>query len=166
MILVTKFAQKLQQVVDAIGKFFPAKSTITLLGKTYTGAQLAAAFQAGLTALQAVTTAKSGLAQAVAACKAQLGDVRSLYAAFGEALRSQFGHGNPIVGEFGFPTGARSKPSPEKLVAGKNQAKATREARHTLGKKQRAKITAPAPTPAPVTGGNGTPPGASGTGPA
>ena len=166
MILVTKFAQKLAQIAAALGKYFPAASTIVLNGTTYTGTQLVQLFQSALTALQAVAAAESSLAQARKACKAQEADAHDVYVLLGEALRAQFGKGNPILAELGFNTGARSKPSPETLVASRKQAVATRKARHTLGKKQKAAITASAPTPAAVTGGNGTPPGAGGTGPA
>ncbi len=46
MTLVTPFAQKPPPIVTALGKYFPATSTIVLLllGKTYTGKQLAQAF--------------------------------------------------------------------------------------------------------------------------
>ena len=166
MILVTKFAQKLAQIAAALGKYLPATSKIVLAGTTYTGAQLVQLFQSALTALQAVAAAESSLAQARKSAQAQEADAHVVYVQLGEALRAQFGKGSPLLTELGFSTGARSKPSPEKLVASRKQAKATREARHTLGKKQKAKITAPATPPAPVTGGSGTPPGASGTGPA
>ncbi len=173
MILVTKFAQKLQQIVTALGKYFPATSTIVLLGKTYTGNQLVQAFQAGLTALEAVANAKSAFLQACAACKVALVEVHALYVALADAMRSQLGRGNPILAEYGFRTAARSKPSPETAAAAIKLRTATRKARHTLGKNQKAKIKAEVPIQAPEpasagngTGGSGTPPSAGGTGPA
>ncbi len=173
MILVTKFAQKLAQIVAALGKYIPAASKIVLAGTTYTGLQLVQIFQSALTALQAVAAAESSLAQARKSCKAQEADAHKVYVQLGEALRAQFGKGNPILAELGFLTGASSKPSPETAAAAIKLRTATRKARHTLGKNQRAKIKAPVPTQAPEpasagngTGGNGTPPSAGGTGPA
>jgi hypothetical protein len=68
-----------------------------------------------------------------------------------------FGKASPVLGDFGYTTKTAQKPSAAiKAVAVEKRA-ATRAARHTQGKRQKAKITGTPPVVVPS--------GASGSGP-
>jgi hypothetical protein len=69
-----------------------------------------------------------------------------------------YGSGSTVLADFGFTAAARKPLTPEQKVARAAKAKATREARHTMGPVQKKKVTgataaaAAAPVPAASTG--------------
>ena len=62
-----------------------------------------------------------------------------------------FGTQSPKLADFGFTVRKRATQTAEQKAAAALKRKATREARHTMGSKQRLKLTgAPVPSPAPT----------------
>jgi hypothetical protein len=110
-----------------------------LNGTSYTKAQLVQAIQTSITATDAATAAKVAATQAVASASTQRAQALKLRTLVLKLLELQLGDESPVLAQLGF-----TKVVPTPTVAAKSAAldksKATREARHTMGSKQKAAI--------------------------
>jgi hypothetical protein len=107
-----------------------------------------------LTVVAAVGPAAVAYHQAVQSVKSQTKQVQQLVTGLSQALRYLFGKGSPELAQFGVSSGVTSKPSVATKAQAIGKTLATRAVRHTLGKKQRLKVTATPPS-GPATGSNG-----------
>ena len=118
----------------------PVADPWVLDGVSYTKAELAQLLQGSITATDAATTAQAAATQAVKTASTQRTQARQLRTLVLTLLELQLGKTSPVLAQLGF-TKAPTTPT----VAAKSQAleksKATREARHTMGAKQKAKVT-------------------------
>lgn len=129
------------RLLQGIAKHFTDGLPVVLGGKSYTPAELAAVFQAHLDAIDAVTTARAQLATAILRRR---GAARRA----GEATRllklrvaGTDGFSATVWADFGWQV--PKKPGPKTVMAkvvGAAKARATREARGTLGKRARKKV--------------------------
>jgi hypothetical protein len=132
---------QLQTLIAGLQKQLP-NGTFTLVSTSYTTATLVPALQATIAALAAVVTAHAGLKAALVAWDAQEAKMGPEVLALKRILLSMFANAPDTLALFGLAP--RKVPAPrtaaqKALTAAK--AKATREARGTLGKKQKAQIT-------------------------
>lgn len=65
-------------------------------------------------------------------------------------VKTQLGSTEAVLGDFGFTTGTRKKPDETTKAEAVLKRAATRTARHTMGKRQKAKVKGQ-PQPAPAT---------------
>ncbi len=147
---------RLQQILHGLGVRFPNVSTLMLGGVDYTMDELKRLVQGDLDAMEAT-------AQAVAAFRTLVQRERNTHAKVNPILRllkayviASYGDTQDASGalaDFGYAPRKSSKKTLATKVEAVDKAKATREARHTVGPKQKAKIkgTVPAP-PAPAPG--------------
>jgi hypothetical protein len=140
------FQSKLVKCLDGVEQFLPAGSSLTLNGQSMSQEALASALQAVVSLFTALSNAqkqsKAIVSQARLALAAQLPVAHQLYTSLDHALIAFFGKGNPVLANFGIASGARKNPpnSATKAAAAAT-AKLTRQARHTMGKKQRLQVT-------------------------
>ncbi|HEV3191241.1 MAG TPA: hypothetical protein VGY54_12120 [Polyangiaceae bacterium] len=133
-------AALLAALVKGIDTDLAGVDPFLLDGTLHARAQLLARFQAALDAFVSVKSARTALLQAVANQKAALAQTRPLRAGMKRFLQIQFGPSSPKLQDFGF-TPARIPSTPVKTKAeAKVKSAATRAARGTKGKKQRANI--------------------------
>jgi hypothetical protein len=133
-------AALLAALVKGINTELAGVDPFLLDGTHFTRTELLARFQAALDAFASVKSARTALLQAVAKQKAALAQARPLRAGMKRFLQIQFGPSNPKLQEFGF-TPARIPSTPVKTKAqAKVKSAATRVARGTRGKKQKAEI--------------------------
>jgi hypothetical protein len=120
-------------------------SSITLAGKDYTPANLVTLFQSRVDAADTSDQSERTWHDNVAAereTEEALAPVRKQLRAF---LIGRYGGTSKKLKEFGVtPLATRRKPSAATLAEAATAAKATREARGPTGKRQRAKVKAPA----------------------
>ncbi|MGH7269720.1 MAG: hypothetical protein ACREJ3_04755 [Polyangiaceae bacterium] len=114
---------------------------LILGGTTYKKADVIAVFQSCLGAIAATAAAQTSWKKAVADEKAVISASRPLRASVKSYMESRLGKNNPDLVTFGFaPAKAPATKVKTKAVA-QDKSKATREARHTMGSKQRKSVT-------------------------
>jgi hypothetical protein len=115
---------------------------ITLGGKPYTPAELKAAFQAEITALDANEALRKSLTDGVVNAKAVGAQLGKLYQQLRWALMAQYGpDANAILNDYGMT--APKAPGPKTIEAkatAKAKSAATRTARHTMGSSQKKSV--------------------------
>jgi hypothetical protein len=155
-----------QQAIAGIKLDLQTMSSIPMGASTYTPASLAAAIQARIDAASAVATTKATWLNAVKTYDAIDVQVTVLMRELRNLVIAAFGPTSPKLADFGFKPTVRTPLTPAQKVTRAAKAKATRAARGTMGKKQKALITGetaakatasapaptttPAPTPAPA----------------
>jgi hypothetical protein len=154
------------QVLVGIKKDLGNVASIPIGGSTYTMVALEQLIQSRIDAVNRVITAKAQWTEATAAFKALDPQVSKVVRGLRDYVINAFGETSPVLADFGFEAPKKGTLTPEENVARAEKAAATRKARGTLGKKQKAKIkgavvttapsagvvAAPAPAPAPVAG--------------
>jgi hypothetical protein len=133
--------QKLSDAATGVTDEFPATTKLTLAGQTYTPAQIASVFSAVATAVAAVAPAKAQLQKLVASQGAALKAATQLYTALKQYVESVYGKGNPELAAFGFSTALPQQPSSETKALAQAKAKLTRQARGTLGPREKLSVT-------------------------
>jgi len=131
-----------QKAIGAVDKYFANISTLTLAGNAITPADLKAMLKAEIDALKGVDDLRAALHTALVSARA----ISAKASGARKALRAY------ILGNYGsdaaqmFADFGMNLPKPKSTVLSKDKAqaaakaKATREARHTMGSKQKAAI--------------------------
>jgi hypothetical protein len=123
------------------------KAGINVTGQTVTQASLDAELSADLALFAAVDQARAQWKAALATLKAATPTIRARFAVLKAAVVNAFGASNPQLANFGFkPKGPRKKPTSAEQALSAAQAKATREARGTVGPVKKLAIVGAAPT--------------------
>jgi hypothetical protein len=146
----TKMAQA-DGILKGLSKRFKPREKLTIAGTLYTTTELMAIVRGHLTVLTELRALRGALAGKVREERAIAKEMTELRAALVLFVESRFGRNPVALGDFGFRM--PKKPGPKTLagkVHGAEQLRATRDARHTMGKRQREKIKG-------VVGGAGTP---------
>jgi hypothetical protein len=132
-------------------------SSLPLASSTYTMAALVQLIQSRIDAANAVVNAKANWLDAVATYGTLNTKVTEVARGLRQYVINVYGQNSPVLADFGFTPPRRATLTPEEAVARSLKAAATRKARGTMGKKQKAKIkgtvtaTAPAIPPTPAT---------------
>jgi hypothetical protein len=167
MTSILKLAATIQQAHDGVTNDWPAAITAPAVdGTTYTQTTLAAQIlQVGGPALTAAA-ARAAYFDSLHACSEALPAIEAWFGKFFVALPSWVGEGSAQETFGGKVKKPRAKLTVEQNAAKVAKMRATRAARHTMGKKQKAQIkgqvppastpatspatpTTPSPTPAP-----------------
>jgi hypothetical protein len=141
-------AADIRALVAGTTKRFPAK--IVLDGAELATANVNARLLDFATAVDDCDKAYAKWRTAVARVRGMQPATRELLRNVRELVRVMFNRSAPIMGEFGMKP--RKKPkrrTTKEQIAANAKAKATREARGTLGKRQKAKIKGKPPTRKP-----------------
>jgi hypothetical protein len=134
-----------RKILLAIPKNLSRMSTILLAGEEFTPETLVQFFEQQIALLDDATTAKAVLAQKVAAIKANKATKGPVLKAFNNLVLSAFETQPATLAEFNVV--ARKVPTvPTNIKAlAVAKHKATREARHTMGKRQREAVKGTVP---------------------
>ncbi len=155
----------MNEILELIGglKQHCAGQTLTLRGVPVKADDIITQLEAVAAALAAVPPARSALADKVKVVNDLLPAANAQMVVVHEYVQLMFGNSSTTLGDFGLAPRAKGKKSIAVKAGAIEKSAATREARHTMGSKQKAQIhgaasaepepTAPAaPTPAwPVT---------------
>jgi type I site-specific restriction endonuclease len=148
-----------QSLIDGLNKHAAQIPSIFTAGATVTSKDIIATLQTRIDMAKTAQSTRATWQTAVAAEKAERAKTQTLVSALRQSLLVSFAGQVDVLSDFGLTARKTPVVSPETRVAAAKQAKATREARHTMGTKQKAAIkgtvapTAPAtaaPAPTPV----------------
>ena len=125
------------KVIAGIQKHLQATSSLQLAGATYSPADLVKLIQSRASQIAAVTAANATWHAAVAAEKELNTTLTTVIQALRQYALNAYGATSPVLADFGFTATVRKPLTPEQNVARAAKAKATRAARHTMGKVQK-----------------------------
>jgi hypothetical protein len=146
-----------QAIIDGSNALLPGVDPFVIAKQTIARADLFAQFQKGIDAVNATKAARIALSAAVANERAVNATLKPLRSAFKTYAQGRFGKRAPELQQLGFVQNRTPKKSVAKAAAGATQGKATRTARGTKGRQQKAAVTgavtavAPATPPTPAT---------------
>ncbi|HLK41476.1 MAG TPA: hypothetical protein VKU41_32225 [Polyangiaceae bacterium] len=129
------------RALAGVVKHFEQGQRYPLGGETYTRDEIVAVFQAQLDAIKQVDATRAAATAAVANERAAAARAHELTHYLKMAVEGRFGPSANAWADFGWE--APKKRGPKTLqgkVEGAHKARATRVARHTMGKRQRRKI--------------------------
>jgi hypothetical protein len=142
----------LQQLVDGLTQNAATAPSVVLAGVTLKPGDIVAKIQARLAVAKAVAAAAATWHSAVQTDKAAAEQLKPLVATVKQTLIAAFSTQLVVLAEFGLTPRKKPVVSPATRTAAALKAKATRAARGTTGKVQKAAITAPVTiTPATAT---------------
>jgi len=139
------------QVIVGIKNNLQNVSSLPLAASTYTMATLVQLVQSRIDAANTVVNARAHWVDASATYETLNTNVTKVVRALRQYVINVYGPDSPVLADFGFTATKRSPLTPEQLVAKAQKAAATRKARGTMGKKQKAKIKGTVVTTAPAT---------------
>jgi hypothetical protein len=148
------------KMAEGITKHFHKKASFTLSGETYTSDELLSVLQARTDATHAAQTARVAWLNAAAALQEQLAKTDPVLASLQQQLLSTYSPTANELADFGIAPRKRPMLTSEQRVEAVQKRRATRQARHTMGKKQRldvkgevTNVTLPATKPPASTNG-------------
>jgi hypothetical protein len=128
------------QVLTGIRSRLQSGPSLPLAGTTYTMAELEALVQGRIDAANAAVVARAQWIDASAHYEAVSQRATAVVRALRQHVMSLYGQDSPVLSEFGFTPPKPASLTQEQQVARAQKAAATRKARRTMGKKQKAAI--------------------------
>jgi hypothetical protein len=128
-----------RSLIAAIGEHFTSSTVLTLDGQSYKAKELQQLLQDHGDAVAAADAVKAKWQTAVAAARAKAATVAGVMPALRRHVISTYGANSQVMADFGF-TMKQGKATVEVKAAALAKSAATREARGTKGKRQKAKI--------------------------
>jgi hypothetical protein len=136
------------KVIEAVDKYLAKVTSLTVAGTSYTPTSLKAVLQTEIDAIKALDSMRAQVKQQVAATGEARVSARVLRKGLRQYILGNYGEkALSMLDDFGMAPKAKSTPTVHAKAEAVDKALATREARHTMGKKQRQLITV-APQPA------------------
>ncbi len=130
---------KARKILAAINNTLPAQTSVTLAGTPYTRDTLAASVEQDITIADDATNAKQAFFNAAATARERVQDRKAFYKGLESYVENLFTDPN-VITQFGFtPRKTAAQDTATKTAAVQKRA-ATRKARHTMGKNQKAGI--------------------------
>ena len=141
---------RVSALIAGLTKHFSNVPSVTFGGASHTFAEIEQELQGILSVLTDVVAARAALKAKVLAEKAQAATQNAFLSAYRAFVLSYFGKDPVALADFGLaPPKARALQTVEAKVLKVKKALATRAARHTMGKRQKAKIVGVVPQFAP-----------------
>jgi hypothetical protein len=139
------------QVITGIEKHLQNTPSLPLRGSAYTPAELVKLIQSRIDSAGTAATTKATWHSNVLAERAQNTSLTAVLRELRQYVIHAFGETSPVLADFGFAPPKRATRTPEQKAAAAAKAKATRAARHTMGKKQKKSVKGTVPAAAPAT---------------
>lgn len=137
----------LQKMLEGLKKHEQALPSLLIQGKPFKPADLIAELQTRLDAANAVLATRATWQNAVKVDSNQRTTTKGFVSGLRQTLLVAFAGSVDALADFGLVGRKPRVVTPEKKVAAAQKAKATRAARHTMGKKQKAQIKGSVPRP-------------------
>jgi hypothetical protein len=129
-----------QQLIAGAAKHFTSTAQLTLLGGSFTPAELEAKLQSIVTLRSDVDAAKATTQAKLAIETANMPALRALMSATVTYVKAAYGNSPDVLADFGIHTKVRVPLTVDAKVAAAAKRAATRAARHTMGKQQKKAI--------------------------
>jgi hypothetical protein len=150
--------QRIRGLIAGTQKHSP-NGSLTFDGATYTAAALVQLLQGLRDTLGATDTAKASWQDALKDESEERAKLVSVIQAYRAWLLATYGNAPSTLADYGMtPRKARTPLTAEQKVAAAAKAKATREARHTMGSKQKKGVKGTMPAAVPTTPPAASPP--------
>ena len=155
-----------QNLIDGLNKHAATIPSIVIGGASITTKDIVATLQSRIDSAKAAPSTRATWQAAVQADRAERDKTKTFVSGLRQALLVAFAGQVDTLADFGLTARKPRVVTPEQKLAAAAKAKATRAARHTMGKKQKAAIkgtvapTAPAPAAPSAPTPNPTPPAA------
>lgn len=130
-----------QKLLDGITQHQSALGTLLIAGTSFTPAQMISKLQEIITTANAVATSRAAFQAAVKADRSERSNTASFVSGVRQAILVAFQGQLQILADFGLTDRKHTPLTPAQKQEAAAKAKATRAARHTMGKKQKAGIT-------------------------
>jgi hypothetical protein len=144
-----------QKLIDGLNKHAASIPGIVIAGASATTKDIVVTLQSRVDSAKAVQSSRATWLAAVQADRVLRDKTKTYVSGLRQALLVAFAGQIDVLADFGLTPRKPRVVTPEEKVATAAKAKATRVARHTMGKKQKAAIkgtvapTEPAPAPSP-----------------
>ena len=148
----TKTLARDAQVIAGIQKHLNSVPTLPLGGSTYTPADLVKLVQGRIDASGVANTTKATWHSNVLAGRKLNTQVTPVLRALRTYVLNVYGAASPVLADFGFTAPKVTTRTPEEKAAAAAKAKATRAARHTMGKNQKKSVKGTVAAAAPSSG--------------
>ncbi len=144
-----------RRAIAGVRKQFASTKVVVLDGVSYAPDDIVKALQGSIDAADATTAVTSLFHKTVDAERAANATADTVYAGLKTYVTSQYRTSPDTMADFGITLPSRQVPDAAATAAAVEKRLATRVARHTMGKRQKASVkgtvttpeTAPAPTP-------------------
>jgi hypothetical protein len=136
------------QIIAGITKDLKTVSSLVLAGTTYTPVTVIQLIQSRINLINQVAAARATWLDQARALEALNTQVHAVEMALKQYVINTFGKTSPLLADFGFAPKQRTPLTTAQKQAAQAKSRATREARGTMSKKQKAKITGTVPTTA------------------
>jgi D-serine deaminase-like pyridoxal phosphate-dependent protein len=130
-----------QRLADGLNKHQAILSMVVVDGVQFTAAQAVSELEEIITAADLAVTSYAAWLAAVQADLQKLASSATFVAGLRQAIMAAFGKQVDVLTDFGLKPRKSVVRTPEQKQEAAAKAKATRAARHTMGKRQRAAIT-------------------------
>lgn len=148
-------AEKYRAMITGVQTNVGAKETIPVDGVQTSKTDIVNALQGFIDAAANVATAKAAYEEAIAAQNAAAATANTTYLDVKTYAQATYKKQASVLGTFGLAEPTRKKPDAATMAAAVEKREATREARGTAGKRQKAKITGQVPAATPPAAGSG-----------
>jgi hypothetical protein len=144
------------QVIAGIQKYLTSVTTLSLAGTSFTATTLVKLIQSQIDQINAVAAAKAKWNDAVETNRALAAQITPVLRGLRAYVLNTYGSGSSTLTDFGFSAPKTADKTPTVKVEAAAKAKATRTARHTMGKNQKKAVTGDVTsvTVTPVTSGS------------
>jgi hypothetical protein len=141
-----------RQTIAGIQKYYSTVPSIVLDGVSYAPAEIVKVLQDQLDRLDASAAAQGVYRKAVVDERSASAKANTLYRVFRRRVLNDYKTSHDVLGEFGLLLPEKQVPNAETKAKAVEKRDATRKARHTMGKRQKAEIkgTVPETTPTVV----------------
>src|SRR5258708_23110573 len=139
------------QVIRGVQKHLQNVSSLPLGGSAYTPADLVKLVQSRIDSANVAAGTKANWHSTVVEDRTLNTKLTPVIRALRQYVINVFGATSPVLADFGFTPPKKATRTPEEKAAAAARAKATRTARHTMGKKQKKDVKGALPTTAPAT---------------
>jgi hypothetical protein len=126
-----------KQLIAGAEKHLTSTTQVSLLGSSFTPAQITSTLQSLVTLRSDVDASKASTTAKIANEATQMPALRAFMSAFESYVRAAYGSSPDVLADFGITRKARTPLTVEAKAAAAAKRAATRAARHTLGTKQK-----------------------------
>jgi hypothetical protein len=140
-----------QTMIDGFNKHAAAVPIIVVDGAIMTSKDIVDELQSRIDTARAALSSRATWQTAIRTDRTKRDTTRTFMSGVKQGLLAAFSEHLDTLADFGLTARAKHVMTPEEKLAATAKAKATREARHTMGSKQRAAIKGTVPSTEPAT---------------
>ena len=140
-----KILNQHRQAIAGMRKHYASAPTIVLGGTPIAPTEAIATLEGAINAIDAAAAAGQAFHGAVATQNAAIAKGRAVLKELKALVKSQLGSSESVLGDFGFNSPSRQTPTEATKAAAVVKRAATRKARQTMGKRQKANIKGTVP---------------------